>query len=151
MNCNTGKFTKKKIILLSLLGVGLTVGIYFVFSTTNNPAIAATVPALAAFAICPVMCAVIGGLIWMMNRFSKNKGKELRHLLKDEEMSSCCSDTNVDQSANYKIQQQQELTANSGLFSKFNKDTTLDVTGDNGDNALLSSHNLEKQNSASRN
>jgi hypothetical protein len=151
MNCNTGKFTKKKIILLSLLGVGLTVGIYFVFSTTNNPAIAATVPALAAFAICPVMCAVMGGLMWMMNRSSKNKGKEQRHLLKDEEMSSCCSDTNVGHSANYKIQQQQELTANSGLFSKFNKDTTLDVTGDNGDNALLSSHNLEKQNSASRN
>lgn len=126
-------------------------GIYFVFSTTNNPAIAATMPALAAFAICPVMCAVMGGLMWMMNRSSKNKGKEQGHLLKDEEMSSCCSDTNVGHSANYKIQQQQELTANSGLFSKLNKDTTLDVTGDNGDNALLSSHNLEKQNSASRN
>jgi hypothetical protein len=75
MNCNTGKFTKKKIILLSLLGVGLTVGIYFVFSTTNNPAIAATVPALAAFAICPVMCAVMGGLMWMMNVPPKIKAK----------------------------------------------------------------------------
>jgi hypothetical protein len=148
MNCNTGKLTKKKIILLSLLGVGLTVGIYFVFSTTNNPAISAIVPALAAFAICPVMCAVMGGFMWMMNRSSKNKGKEQRHLLEDEEMSSCCSDTNVGRSANYKIQQQQELTANSNLFSKFNKDTTL---GDNGDNTLLSSQNLEKQKSASRN
>lgn len=129
--------------MISLLCTGLILGIYFVFSITNNPAISATVPALAAFAICPAMCAVMGGLMWLMNRSSKNKDKEQRHLLKDEEMSSCCSDTSIGQSTNYKIQQQQELTANSKSLSKFKKDTALDVTVDN---ALLSSQNLKNKN-----
>jgi hypothetical protein len=88
MSCNTGRLTKKKILLLSLLVAGVTVGIYFIYSTTNNPAIAVAVPALAAFAICPAMCAIMGGLIWVMNRSSKNKGKDQSHLLNDEESSS---------------------------------------------------------------
>ena len=148
MSCSIGKLTKKNIILLSLLGVGLTVGIYFVISTTNNTAIAAALPALAAFAICPVMCAVMGGLMWMMNRSSKYSGKEQRHLLKDGGMPSCCSTDNLVKTTDYKMQQQREPTANSKLFSKLNKDTTLDVTGDI---ALFSSPNLEEQKSTLRN
>jgi hypothetical protein len=148
MSCSIGKLTKKKIIMLSLLGVGLTVGSYFVISATNNTAIAAGLPALAAFAICPVMCSVMGGLMWMMNRSSKYSGKEQRHLLKDGEMRTCCSANNLGQTTDYKMLQRREPIANSKLFSKLNKDTTLDVTGDN---ALFSSPNLEDQKSNLRN
>jgi hypothetical protein len=128
MSCNTGRLTKKKIILLSLLVVGVTVGIYFVFSTTNNPLIAAAVPALAAFAICPAMCAIMGGLIWVMNR-SKNKGKDRRHLLNDEESFSRCSDNSLGQTADYKVQQQ-ESTTKSKLLSKSSNGGTTDITDD---------------------
>ncbi|MGH9983583.1 MAG: hypothetical protein ACRD8W_06460 [Nitrososphaeraceae archaeon] len=146
MSCNTGRLTKKKIILLSLLVVGVTIGIYFVFSTTNNPLIAAAVPALAAFAICPAMCAIVGGLIWMMNRSSKNKGKDQRHLLNDEESSSHCSDNSLRQTAD-KIQQQ-ESTTYSKLLPKSNNGSITDITDDI---ALLSSQNLGERKSAPKN
>lgn len=147
MSCNTGRLTKKKIILLSLLVVGVTIGIYFVFSATNNPLIAAAIPALAAFAICLAMCAIMGGLIWVMNRSSKNKGKDQRHLLNDEESSSRCSDNSLGQTADYKIQQQ-ESTTNSKLFSKSKNGGTTDITDDI---ALLSSRNLGGRKSAPKN
>lgn len=147
MSCNTGRLTKKKIILLSLLVAGVALGIYFVFLTTNNPIIAAAVPAIAAFAICPAMCAIMGGLIWVMNRSSKNKGKDQRHLLNDEESSSCCSDNSLGQTADYNIQQQ-ESTTNSKLLSKSNNGGTTDVTDDI---ALLSSQNLGERKSAPKN
>ncbi|MGH9976850.1 MAG: hypothetical protein ACRD8Z_13605 [Nitrososphaeraceae archaeon] len=140
MSCNTGKLTKKKIILL---GIGLTVAIYFFFSTTNSPAVAAAVPALAAFAICPAMCAVMGGLMWVISRSSK--GKEQRSPLKDEVMS--WSGNNLGQTTDNSLQQQ-ESTTNSKLLSKFNKDRVLHVTDDI---ALLPSQNLEEQKPASRN
>jgi hypothetical protein len=147
MSCNTGRLTKKKIILLSLLVVGVTIGIYFVFLTTNNPIIAAAVPALAAFAICPAMCAIMGGLIWVMNRSSKNKGKDQIHLLNDEESSSCCSDHGLGQTADYKIQQLESTTTSKLLF-KSNNGSILDVTDDI---ALLSSQNLGERKSAPEN
>jgi hypothetical protein len=147
MSCNTGRLTKKKIILLSLIVVGVTIGIYFVFLTTNNPIIAAAVPALAAFAICPAMCAIMGGLIWVMNRSSKNKGKDQKHLLNDAESSSCCSDNSLGQTADYKMQQQ-ESTTNSKLLSKSNNAGTTDITDDI---ALLSSPNLGERKSAPKN
>jgi ABC-type transport system involved in multi-copper enzyme maturation permease subunit len=147
MSCNTGRLTKKKILLLSLLVAGVTVGIYFIYSTTNNPAIAVAVPALAAFAICPAMCAIMGGLIWVMNRSSKNKGKDQSHLLNDEESSSCCSDNNLGKSSDYKIQEQ-EPTAKLKLLSNSNNGNTSDVTDDI---ALWSSQNREEHESTFRN
>ncbi|MGH9984968.1 MAG: hypothetical protein ACRD8W_13545 [Nitrososphaeraceae archaeon] len=145
MSCNTGKLTKNKIILLSLLGIGLTVGIYFVFSTTNNPAIAAAVPALAAFAICPVMCAVMGGLMWVISRSSKSKGKEQKSPLKDEGMS--WSGNILGQATDNSLQNQ-ESTTNSKLLPKFNKNRVLHITDDI---AVLSSQNLEEQKPTTRN
>jgi len=147
MSCSTGRLTKKKIIVLSLLVVGVTIGIYFVFSTTNNPLIAAAVPALTAFAICPAMCAIMGGLIWVMNRSSRNKGKDQRHLLNDEESSYRCSDNSLGQTADYKIQQQ-ESTTNSKLLPKSNNGGVTDITDDI---ALLSSQNLGERKSAPKN
>lgn len=144
MSCNTAKITKNKIILLSLLGIGLIVGIYFVFSTTNNPAVAAAVPALAAFAICPAMCAVMGGLMWVISRSSKKEAKS-KEILKDEVMSS--SGNNLGRTTDNSLLQQESMT-NSKLLPKFNKDRVLHVTDDI---ALLSSQNLKEQKPASRN
>lgn len=76
MSCNTEKLTtKKKIILFSSLGVGVAVVMYFVLTTTNNPALAVGIPTVLAFGICPLMCAAMGGAMWISMRFSKNKNK----------------------------------------------------------------------------
>lgn len=139
MSCNTGRLTKRKIIVLSLLGVGIAAGTYFAISTTNNPAVAAAVPALAAFAICPAMCAAMGGLIWFMNRSSKDKDKEAKFVQKDQEMSTFSSDTNPGQNTDYKVQRQ-ILPSDTKLLSK-----------DNKDNALPSPEKLEEQKSIYKN
>ena len=76
MTCNTARFTKKKIILLSSLMLGVSAATYSVFIATNNAAIAAAVPAISVFAICPAMCAAVGGALWAMNRFSSKKDSE---------------------------------------------------------------------------
>ena len=102
-------------------------------------------PALAAFAICPAMCAVMGGLMWVMSRSSKNKGKERKNPLKDEVRS--WSGNNLGQTTDDSLQQQ-ESTTNPKLLSKFNKNRVLHVADDI---ALLSSQNLEEQKPTSRN
>jgi hypothetical protein len=139
MSCNSGKFTKRRIITLSLLGVGVAAGIYFAFST-DNPTIAAAVPALTAFAICPVMCAAIGGLMWFMSRSSKNKDKTEKDVIKNKGMSPCCSDINPRQSSDYKIQQKQ--LDNTKLSSSDKREPALDVRYDN---SLLSSSQREQE------
>jgi hypothetical protein len=139
MSCNTGRLTKGKIIVLSLLGVGVAAGTYFALSTTNNPAVAAAVPALATFAMCPVMCAAMGGLIWFMNRSSKDKDKEAKFVQKDQEMSIFSSDTNPRQTTDYKVQRQMP-PSDTKLLPKNNKD-----------NALPSSEKLEEQKSIYKN
>jgi hypothetical protein len=140
MSCNTGRLTKRKIIVLSFLGVGIAAGTYFAFSTTNNPAVAAAVPALAAFAMCPAICAAVGGLIWFMNRSSKDNGKEAKFVQKDQEMSSVSSDANPKQTTtDYKVQLQTP-PSNTKLLSE-----------DNKDNALPSSEKLEEQKSIYKN
>jgi hypothetical protein len=136
MSCNTGKFTKRKVIVLSLLGIGVAVGIYFA-SSTNNPAVAAVVPALTAFAICPVMCAVVGGLIWFMNHSAKNnnknKNKEPRDILMDDIISSCCSDTNPNQGTDHDVQRQMQQQNNTKISSSIKSEHVLDA------NSFLSS------------
>jgi hypothetical protein len=77
MSCNTkGLSKKKKIILFSSLGSGIAAASYLTFTTTSNPAVAATIPALLSVAACPVMCVAMGGVMWFMSRFSKNKNKD---------------------------------------------------------------------------
>jgi hypothetical protein len=77
MSCNTKGLSKnKKIILFSSLGSGIAAASYMTFTTTSNPAIAATIPALLSVAACPVMCIAMGGVMWFMNRLSKNKNKD---------------------------------------------------------------------------
>jgi hypothetical protein len=76
MNGGTGKIaTRKKLVIFSSIGVGVAAITYLAFITTNNPALAASVPAIFSLAACPIMCVGIGGAMVFMNRFSKNKNK----------------------------------------------------------------------------
>ncbi|HJT46938.1 MAG TPA: hypothetical protein VJ729_02060 [Nitrososphaeraceae archaeon] len=77
MSCNTkGLSRKRKIIILSSLGSGMIAVSYLTFTTTSNPAVAATLPALLYLAACPAMCVGMGGMMWFMSRFSKKKNKD---------------------------------------------------------------------------
>jgi hypothetical protein len=92
MSCSTGRITKKKIAIFSSIGVLIVVGTYFAFITTNNPAVAAAVPALLSFAACPAMCVAVGGIMWLSSRFSRNKNKDNNTSISTtKEQESCCS------------------------------------------------------------
>jgi hypothetical protein len=97
MACHSGKTsTKKKIIIFSSMGIVMATATYLIFTTTNNPAIAASLPALLSFAICPLMCAAVGGLMWFSHRSSKsNDSHKDSHnkpiATNTEEEVSCCS------------------------------------------------------------
>lgn len=65
-----GKPSKKGIaIIVGAIGASITTA-YFAF-TTNNPTLAAAVPAILTFVICPAMCAAMGGTMWFVNRSKK--------------------------------------------------------------------------------
>jgi hypothetical protein len=92
-SCNTGKIkTKKKIIIFSSIGLGIAAATYLAFTTTNNPAVAAAIPALLSISVCPAMCAAVGGGIWLKNRFSKNKNKNnnVTSIGTAKKEESCC-------------------------------------------------------------
>ena len=95
MSCGSGKLTRKKVILYSALGAGATGGTYLAFTITNNPGLAAAIPLISAFAICPAMCAVMGGIMWIMsrskNKDSKNKDKKSTSKFLEKGEFSCYS------------------------------------------------------------
>jgi phosphate/sulfate permease len=92
MSCSsTGKITKKKVIILAAIGIGIAAAMYFAF-TSNNPAIAAVIPLLLIFAPCLGMCGVMGVVMWLKGRSSKN-GKQTK------------SENPYDEKREYKIQQ----------------------------------------------
>lgn len=96
MSCGLGKLTRMRVILYSSLGVGVAGGTYLAFTTANNPALAAAIPLISGFAICPAMCAVMGGIMWIMSRRSKNKdpkNKDIKSTSKFLEKGEfpCCS------------------------------------------------------------
>ncbi len=72
--CNNGKINRKKMVIFSLVAGGIAVSSYFLIFTTNIAA-AATLPVLAGFAACPLMCAAMGGGMWLSSRLSRNKHK----------------------------------------------------------------------------
>lgn len=116
MSCNTKWLSKKKkIITFSSIGSGIAAVSYLTFSTTSNPAIAATVPALLSLAACPAMCVGMGGVMWFMNRFSKKKNKNKNNQTamtydrveeqEKEVKGSCCGnlqENKITQNAEYK-------------------------------------------------
>lgn len=72
MSCNSTRKPLKKIILILAMVIGIGAITYFIFSATNNPVFAASIPLIMSFAACPLMCAAMGGSMWLMNRY-KNK------------------------------------------------------------------------------
>jgi hypothetical protein len=115
MACNTGKMsTKKKIAIFSSLGLAIATATYIVFTTTNNPAIAAALPTLIGFAACPLMCIAMGAAMWLSHRSSKNKNKNDDSRNNMQKPSSveeklCCSELSM-QEKDEKYSQQEELT-----------------------------------------
>lgn len=95
MSCSTGRITKKKIAIFSSIGVLIVVGTYFAFVTTNNPAVAAAIPALLSFAACPAMCMALGGIMWFSSRFSRNKNKYNNILMDSSREQASCSTSGV--------------------------------------------------------
>jgi hypothetical protein len=96
MSCNTGNLTRrKKIILFSSLSIGVGIITYLVFTTINNPAVAAAIPTVLILGACPLMCAAMGGAMWFSQRLSKNKNKNISERLQRSapdwgQESSCC-------------------------------------------------------------
>jgi hypothetical protein len=82
---STGKITKKKIVIFAALGIGIAAAVYFAF-TSNNPAIAAVIPLLLVFAPCLGMCGVIGVVMWLKGRTSKNGKQTKSKIPYDEEI-----------------------------------------------------------------
>jgi hypothetical protein len=118
MSCNTkGLSTSKKIMLFSSLGSAIAGVSYLTFATTSNPAVAATIPAILSFAACPVMCVAMGGAMWFVNRFSKNKNKDNQMVMtshraekqEKEIEGSCCGNLHE----NKKVQNIKNKQSNS--------------------------------------
>ena len=72
MSCSSTKMTKKRIAVFSAIGAGTATILYVAFAT-HNPSLAALAPTFLTLALCPVMCAVIGGAMWFSNKFAKKK------------------------------------------------------------------------------
>ncbi len=75
MSCSGRKMTKRRIITLVVVAIGIVATIYAVSAATNNFAILAASPLVLAFAACPIMCAVMAGGMWLVGRLSRNKHK----------------------------------------------------------------------------
>lgn len=70
MLCNS-KISKRKITILATSVISSLAVTYFGF-ILHNQALSVVAPILLAFAPCLVMCAVVGGSMWLVPRLSKN-------------------------------------------------------------------------------
>jgi len=67
--------TKKRIIALASIVVGIAAIIYTISVSTKNFALLALSPLALGFLACPLMCAAMGGVLWLAGRLSRNKEK----------------------------------------------------------------------------
>jgi hypothetical protein len=76
MSCDLGKTsTRRKVTMFSFVGLAIAIATYLALISTSNPAIASALPVLLSLAACPLMCAVIGGIMWFSRRSStSNEG-----------------------------------------------------------------------------
>jgi hypothetical protein len=75
MSCSSRGMTKKRIIALAAIVVGIAAIIYTVSLATKNFALLALSPLALGFLVCPLMCAVMGAGLWLAGRLSRNKEK----------------------------------------------------------------------------
>lgn len=89
MSCGSGMMsTKKKVTIFCSASLAIAIATYLGFTTTNNPAIAAALPALLSLGVCPLMCAVVGGLMWISRRSSISNNMHT-HDNHDESIDTC--------------------------------------------------------------
>jgi hypothetical protein len=81
MSCHNGN-NRKRIAIIAGVGAAGAAGIGYA-TLAANPAAAAALPAVIAFAACPAMCAAMGGAMWLSRRFKKRKGVMLAQKLKN--------------------------------------------------------------------
>ncbi|TLX92337.1 MAG: MFS transporter [Thaumarchaeota archaeon] len=107
--CNNGKITRKKMIIFSLVAGAIGVSSYFLIFTTNIAA-AASLPVLTGFVACPLMCAAMGGGIWL-SRLSRNKHKPDLQANSD----TCCQHDDIHDRLYYENKDTQRDGKVSGL------------------------------------
>lgn len=71
LSCSMAKPSKKWIAIISGISAAAVTGIYVLGA--NNPMLTVLIPAILTFAICPAMCAAMGGAMWLFGRSKKNK------------------------------------------------------------------------------
>ena len=91
--------TKKRILVLVAIVLGITAIIYSISVSTKNFALIALSPFALGFLICPLMCAAMGGGLWLANRLSRKKEK-----VNSQNGAGCCSQHHHDNVAkNYNM------------------------------------------------
>jgi uncharacterized membrane protein YciS (DUF1049 family) len=98
MSCHGNN--RKRIAIIAGAGAGAA-GVITYASLAANPVAAAALPAVLAFAACPAMCAVMGGIMWLNRRISKKKGNaqliQQKQKTKEEEVYNLESTTEEQQ------------------------------------------------------
>lgn len=86
MSCSSGKITKKRIITLLVVVIGIAVTMYAISMTTNNFSILVASPLVLGLLGCPLVCGVMAGGMWLSHRLSRNKQKDTLQ----KNMGTCC-------------------------------------------------------------
>ncbi len=76
MSCSSGKITKKRIITLLVVAIGIAITIYAISIATKNFSILVASPLVLGLLGCPLMCGVMAGGMWLSHRLSRNKQKD---------------------------------------------------------------------------
>ena len=132
MACDSGKMsTKKRFIMFSSMGLVIAIATYVAFTTTNNPAMAAAIPVLLSFAACPLMCAVVEGLMWFSHRSStsndKHKGSSHSRPIDINAKAPPCSNQEILQCTNKNYNENLELARITEMSnSKDNKGNAIE-------------------------
>lgn len=82
MSCHNGN-NRKRIAIFAGIGAAGAAAIGYA-SLAANPAAAAALPAVIAFAACPAMCAAMGGAMWLSRRFKKRNNVMLAQTVKND-------------------------------------------------------------------
>jgi hypothetical protein len=127
MSCSPGKMsTKRKVTIFLSVGLVAAITSYLTFTTTNNPAIASVLPAFLSLAACPLMCAVMGGIMWFSRRSStsdKGNSHDTHTAANTKDIAPCqgqktLQHTNKNQNENLELLKTTELPSNSSGKNK---------------------------------
>lgn len=122
MSCNSGRMTRKRIVIFLIVGGGIAAGLYGISLATNNFAVLALSPLALGFFACPLMCGLMGGVIWLMARLSKRKeGVSLQ-----SHTDGCCQHGNGHGNEDAKINANYPNKEDDNLESRTKIDNNID-------------------------